>query len=432
MCIFTTLGLTACQRNTLNDSANVDIKNECEEGSIPPEKKRLEDKKLCDFETAAQKIVSQMSLTEKLYQVCMLSVSGKSENEIAAQSFRYPPGAVILFKFNFASEPEAVHRFIGAYEKSFLRNYDANTEDTQTGTYIAPFFATDNEGGKVFRTAEVTTHLPYAFDTARYFSVSEAKNLYTLEAIQLHELRVSMNLAPVCETGDAENGILGKRYFSAASETTSDYAVCFVQSHQDQNIACVLKHFPGSGTADTHRGVSMFAGTYEDLLHMSESFREPLKTASAVMVSHVVVPCLGDKAFCLSAAGIDFLRKEFHYSGIIMSDDIIMKALQPYAKNYSELAYTALMAGCDMILYSAPDFNRLIDNLTEKAQNDPAFEKRLDEAVRTILVGKLKIGLFDTHENGKRYKSEQSFNAEKYYEAKTKAKAILKAKNFDE
>lgn len=378
----------------------------------------------------AVEIAASMSLTEKIYQLLVLSVSGNSLKTVRAGKFRFAPGGVILFKFNFADTAETVYDFITAYEK----NFEANTKKNAPvyAMYIPPFFATDNEGGAVFRTSRVTSHLPFANDIAKNFSPLDAQKLFTLQSHQMAALRLSMNLAPICETGDFTTAVMGKRLFSDDTASVADYTTRFINAHKADGIACVVKHFPGSGNADTHRSASKITGSYNDVVTACESFRAPLRAAQAVMLSHTIVECFDDKPFCLSPAGIDFLKTEFRYDGIVMSDDIIMKALRPYAENYSDLAYHLISAGCDMILYSANDFPLLVDGLLAKAQTDEAFSNRITEAVTTVLRVKLENGLID--ENGEP-RTEESFNknyfdAEYFYDAKEKANRLLLEKNL--
>ena len=217
--------------------------------SVKPSQKEI-------LRQTAREIATKMSITEKIYQVLMLSVSGKTAGEVKAAHFRYAPGAVILFKFNVANTPQKVHAFIVTYQKQFAENARAN---------VPAFFAIDNEGGAVFRTSLITSVLPYASDVAKHFTAAEAETLFAYLARQMKALSISMNLAPVCEAGDEATAVLGKRLFSANTTQVADYATRFVAAHAGENIACVVKHFPGSGHEDTHRAVSKITGSRESL-----------------------------------------------------------------------------------------------------------------------------------------------------------------------
>lgn len=373
--------------------------------------------------------VLHMSLTEKIYQVFMLSVSGSTPSSVVAKNFKYTPAAVILYGFNFTHKPETVRAFIEAYINAFQENHTINTKDSKYYSFgIMPFFATDNEGGKVFRTSKLTSKQPAPFDVASRFSLNEAMDLYSFQASQMQLLGVSMNLAPICEVSNDKKTFLGKRAFSTKANVVSNYSDVFVKAHQDKNIACVLKHFPDTGFDDPHHNISVVEGN--DLLTACKSFYKPLKKASAVMLSHSIIKSIDDKPFCLSKKGIDFLVNNLEYGGIIMSDDIIMKALKPYGKNYSDLAYKLLMAGCDMILYSAPDFNTIIDNLVEKCKSEKDFELRINEAVKKILLAKVKIGLIDLYGENLFYSSSQNFDTRSYIKIKEACDNLIYQKGF--
>ena len=380
-------------------------------GSVKPSQKEI-------LRQTAREIATKMSITEKIYQVLMLSVSGKTAGEVKAAHFRYAPGAGILFKFNVANTPQKVHAFIVSYQKHFAEYARAS---------VPAFFAIDNEGGAVFRTSLITSVLPYASDVAKHFTVAEAETLFAYLARQMKALSISMNLAPVCEAGDEATAVLGKRLFSANTTQVADYATRFVAAHAGENIACVVKHFPGSGHEDTHRAVSKITGSRESLLALCESFRIPLRHAQAVMLSHSIAECLDNKPFCLSPSSVDFLKTEFRYDGLIMSDDIIMKALRPYAKNYVELAYQMISAGCDLILYSASDFNLLVDGLAAKAEQNPLFLSRVTEAVEKILLVKLENGLISAKED---FAADEAFDAQKFYSAKESFGQLLRGKSL--
>lgn len=380
---------------------------------------------------AVKKIVQGMSLEEKIYQLLILPVSGNSKANIRTKHFKYAPGAVILFKFNLANKAESVQNFIFSYVKSFDQQYrETASPHVFRKTAILPFFALDNEGGPVFRTAGITSKVPSAYDVAKNFEAEEAERLYALLAEQMRAMGISMNLAPVCETGNAKTGVLEKRYFSEDAQKVSDFASAFVNAHEKQQIATVLKHFPNSGNDDTHKKASRIDGTYTEFLKSCESFKKPLKNSSGIMLSHSIVTAISELPFCLSKPGIDFLKNNLNYDGLIISDDIVMKALEAYGKTYSDLAFKLLMAGCDFILYSASDFPKLVSELMKKANNEPSFERRVNNAVCKILSTKIKLGLIDNNGNNLLYTYSPPFDAENFYKIKDQCDKILNDKGF--
>lgn len=369
----------------------------------------------------ATEMVSNMSPLEKVYQTLMLPVTGSKASDVNAKNFTYAPGAVILFGFNFAD----VH----ANECcDFLHCY-SNQFKSKSANGIVPFFATDNEGGSVFRTKRLTTVLPYAYTVADRFTCETARALYENQAKQMKLLGLNTNLGPICETGDAETGVLGYRVFSQSPETVSQYAQAQISAMQEQGMLPVVKHFPGSGNTDTHRGVSVVGGDYDTVLEACESFRLPLKSVGAVMLSHTIVPAIDNVPFCMSKKGIDFLKNEFRFQGIIISDDIIMQGLRQYESDVTRLACTLLKAGVDMVLYSASDFYLLAADIEKKAASDPVLSKRIDEAVTKILITKMEYGILETDIPvlyGTGSGRQQTFDWETFNSLKTAGDAMLK------
>ena len=114
------------------------------------------------------------------------------------------------------------------------------------------------------------------------------------------------------------------------------------------------------------------------------------------MISHITVPAIESVPFCFSAKGITLLRNELGFSGLIITDDIVMQALKQNGASPEENAMRALTAGCDMIMCSLSKIYPLIEAIAEKARSNAEFAKRLDEAVLQVLIAKQRAGLIDT------------------------------------
>ena len=108
------------------------------------------------------------------------------------------------------------------------------------------------------------------------------------------------------------------------------------------------------------------------------------------------MPVIEAVPFCFSAKGIALLRNELGFSGLIITDDIAMQALNRNGASPEENAVRAIAAGCDMVMCSLSKIYPLIEAIAEKARTDTAFAKRLDEAVLHVLTAKQKVKLIDT------------------------------------
>jgi beta-N-acetylhexosaminidase len=125
-------------------------------------------------------------------------------------------------------------------------------------------------------------------------------------------------------------------------------------------MAACGKHFPGHGdtSTDSHFELPLVEHP-PDRLRRVEFV--PFKAAIAagvatIMTAHVLVPSLDEKRPASLSRRIvfDLLRDELHYEGVILSDDLEMKAI---AAGYAvpEAAVMAIEAGCDGVLICSGD-----------------------------------------------------------------------------
>ena len=335
---------------------------------------------------------SSMTVEEKASQVLMTGIDGKDAFPgYLLDHFRgVVPGAVLLFKYNIAGSPEGVHDYLESCDRAFL-SLDPRSR---------VLFAIDHEGGDVFRTAGVTSTLPSARFVADHFSPERAEKLYDLSGVQLDSLGIGMNLAPVAECETSFNAaFLGTRAYSERAKIVEIYARAAVRGYKSAGVLTVLKHFPGNGVGDPHTGLPRLNVSRKDLLKKyAVTFKAVLADKpDAVLVSHIVIPSVDRVPFCLSRAGVTgILRESLGFRGVIMTDDIAMAALSRNGYKPKDAAIAALRAGCDMIMISDRNISPIASVIASEARSDPAFAKRLDDAVSRILAMKARAGLMTT------------------------------------
>ncbi|CCD99151.1 glycoside hydrolase family 3 N-terminal domain-containing protein [Bradyrhizobium sp. STM 3809] len=222
-----------------------------------------------------------------------------------------------------------------------------------------PFIAIDDEGGTVERLGPNIglAATPSAAEIARG-SVAAARETYTALAAKLAALHITMNLAPVVDLNtNPANPIIGQRQRSYGSDadTVVRYATAFIQAHRKQGILTVLKHFPGHGssTADSHAGIADVTATWSpaELKPYRRLMRKGL--AGAIMVGHLAnTSRWGGVATQSEGHAIDrLLRRELGYDGVVMTDDLAMKAILD-AKPPAAAAVDAVKAGADIIMFT--------------------------------------------------------------------------------
>ena len=342
---------------------------------------------------AIRQLLSGLSVEEKAAQVLMVSIAGNTapDTKSIAAFKGLVPGAVLLFGYNIAETPQETAAFLESATQS-LRN----AAQTSGHTAIPPLYALDNEGGTVYRTRRITAPLSAAEEIGKNFSLEQTCELYRLLGVQMRELGIHLNLAPVAEARTAETAAaLGTRTFSAEPEQAGQYAAAAVHGMQKAGVLATVKHFPGNGAADLHKGTAALTVDYDTFLNRYCAVFQPSieADAAAVLISHITVPAVEAVPFCFSAKGIALLRRTLGFSGLIITDDIAMKALRQNGASPAENAVRAIAAGCDMVMCSLPNIYPLIEAIAGKARTDTAFARRLDEAAGRVLIAKHRAGI---------------------------------------
>ena len=128
-----------------------------------------------------------------------------------------------------------------------------------------------------------------------------------------------------------------------------------VRTLQQAGLAACGKHFPGHGdtSTDSHEELPLVEHPPDRLRAVEfEPFRAAIEEDVAfIMTAHVFVPSMDEERPATLSSRIvqGLLREELGYQGVILSDDLEMKAL---AKDYdlAESAVLAIAAGCDGVL----------------------------------------------------------------------------------
>lgn len=294
-------------------------------------------------------------------------------------------GGYLFFSYNIAENRQQMQHFT----ESIKRYCDAYG-------VIPPYLAVDQEGGWVTRLKKLNDKLPSNEDVAKNYSVAQAYDLYTAQALQMKDLGFHMNLAPVIEVCTEDNAeFLDGRSYGNFSQVL-DYGRACVNAYENHNIATVVKHFPGNTNTDPHTGLPEITLSKAELEESVKSFKEILKYEPAsILMSHARASAIdsGTPA-CLSSVWItDILRNDYGYNGIIFSDDIFMGALADNGYPPEKAAVMAIEAGIDCIMISEKRFAKAGKVLYKKSLEDEAFSKKIDKAVTRVIKYKLDAGI---------------------------------------
>lgn len=296
-----------------------------------------------------------LSLEEKIGQKILVGFRGQSlsnEPTIKKHLMDGLIGGVILYQSDFQTgtlrnlvEPKQIKDLIS---------------EINSCSKIPPFIAIDQEGGKVSRlnSSNGFPEFPSAKELGNTDDLNKAKEIFSQMAKILAEIGFNVNFAPVldiCLNSDNEVIVKKGRCFSDDPEKVTQFGKIFIESHLDQKILPVAKHFPGHGssTTDSHHEWVDISSSWKRIELKPYEILAKTNKLPAVMIGH-----LFNKHFdpvypaTLSRIWIDeILHKQIGFEGLVFSDDLQMKAI---SDNFSleETIELAFNSGIDILVFS--------------------------------------------------------------------------------
>ncbi|TWP47493.1 glycoside hydrolase family 3 protein [Lentzea tibetensis] len=282
--------------------------------------------------------------------------------------------------------------FIGGDDPGLLSN--GALQAVHAAAKVPLTVAVDDEGGRVQRIEMLDGQIPSARRMTATMAPPAVQELARKRGEALKARGVTMDLAPVLDTSpQPDNTVIGDRSFSADPAVVRTYASAFAAGLRASGVAPVLKHFPGHGNAsgDSHQGTV----TTPPLEQLRGNDLVPYRDIAAygpaaVMVGHLVVPGLtGDLPATLSQSTYELLRKEFAFSGLVMTDDLgAMKAVSARFP-LPEAVLRALTSGADIALWSSGGHvTEVLTRLEQALASGELPAARMDQALRHVLTSK--------------------------------------------
>lgn len=333
-------------------------------------------------EEKVDKLVANMSDADKVGQLMMIGIHGKTLNDDAKFMLNeYRVGGIILFDRNMESKNQV---------KSLIT--DINKTSKSAG--LTPLFiGIDQEGGAVARMEDQLIKVPPAEELGKE-PIEQAVSLAKQSGTELKDLGFNINFAPV-----ADLGLTYGRSFSTNPDDVVRYASAVGKTYDEAGLWYSYKHFPGIGKTDVdlHADTSVVPVSKETLLNEdTKVFVDLIKQSKpntyAIMVSHAMYPQIDpDHPSSLSKAIItDWLRKDMGYNGVVVTDDMDMGAL---AKHYTfgDMAVQSILAGSDILLvcHEYEHMQEAYNGLMKAVKDGRISKERLDESVKRILLMKM-------------------------------------------
>ncbi|MGB2567520.1 glycoside hydrolase family 3 protein [Micromonospora citrea] len=252
--------------------------------------------------------------------------------------------------------------------------------------------AIDEEGGDVTRLAHATGS-PYPGNAAlgAVDDPTLTRQVYAAIGAELAALGVTVDLAPTVDVNTAdENPVIGTRSFGADPARVATHSAAAVEGLQSTGVAACAKHFPGHGAtvADSHHELPTVDAAPAVLRERDLPPFAAVITAGvrAIMTAHIRVPELtGDGPATFSRAVlVDLLRREYGFTGTVITDALEMKGAALAAGGVAPAAVLALAAGADLLCVGAKVDAALVEHVAAEivtAIEDGRLERaRVEEA----------------------------------------------------
>jgi beta-N-acetylhexosaminidase len=304
-----------------------------------------------------------------------------ASSEVKRMIREYGVGHVILFKRN-VDGPEQVAELV--------RELQAVARDA--GHSLPLMVAVDQEGGRVARLAEPWTVWPPMRAVGRIGAEDVARKVGAALAAELSACGIRCNFAPDMDVDtNPKNPVIGDRSFGDDPDLVGRLGASLIRGLQDGGVAACAKHFPGHGDTEVDSHLDLPAVDHpRSRLEEVElpPFRKAIEAGVAsIMTAHVMVRALDDTLpATLSPRVIDgLLRREMKYPGMIVSDDLEMKAV---AKHWGvgPSAVKAAQAGCDLLPVCATIEAQVeaIESLIRAVEDETVSRTSMDDACARI------------------------------------------------
>jgi beta-N-acetylhexosaminidase len=338
--------------------------------------------------------IKELSIQEKVGQMIIIGMDTNYITErIKTMIVKYKIGGIILYRKNFNTYQEML---------TLIRELKQLNKENKLPLLIA----IDQEGGRVNRMPKEILNLPSANQIATKCGVEDVEKSAEIIGKILKQSGYNLNFAPVLDIKRFKNKhAIGDRCYGENKEEVTKYGIAFMKKLQEQGIIPVVKHFPGHGATkkDSHYFLPVIK---EPIEHIEKEdmypFEQAIKSgADAILVGHLLIKNVtGKYPASLSKKFIGkTLRMKYRYNGLIITDDIKMKAIK-FIYGPDLAVRKAFEAGNDIIVFrlNKKEEKRVIEKIVSLVQEGKIKEGRINRSVKRIIKMKQKYEISDEAE----------------------------------
>jgi beta-N-acetylhexosaminidase len=265
------------------------------------------------------------------------------------------PCGLILFQRNCGT-PEQIRTLIGDFKES-----------VGSGEVLVVI---DQEGGRVQRLKPPHwRHMPPARCYGRLYAIDRdmaARAAFAgarLTAAELYDLGISVNTMPVLDVPqEGAHEIIGDRAYGTNPETVIALGHAVMAGCLAGGVLPVIKHVPGHGRAraDSHLALPRIDVEPAELDAVDFRPFRALRHAPLAMTAHVLLPAFDEWRPASVSPVImgQVIRNQIGLTGLVMSDDLGMKAL---GGSFADRARGVIDAGCDVALHCSGNLAEMME-----------------------------------------------------------------------
>jgi beta-N-acetylhexosaminidase len=258
--------------------------------------------------------------------------------------------------------------------------------------------AIDQEGGVVQRLRAPLTEWPDMLSLGSTGDPALTERVGRALGDELAALGIGWDFAPVLDVHtNPDNPVIGNRAFGTTPDAVALHALAFWRGLNAAGLVGSGKHFPGHGDthADSHFTLPVVAHDVERLraVELAPFAAAARAGIDSIMTAHVIYPALDRNWPATLSRRIltEILRGELGFAGVIVSDDLGMKAV---ADRYpiEEIAVSSIAAGADHLLIRQPSERQraAFDALVRAAEARAEIRARVEESAERVLRMKAK------------------------------------------
>ncbi|NYD66175.1 glycoside hydrolase family 3 N-terminal domain-containing protein [Agromyces atrinae] len=336
---------------------------------------------------AVDERLEAMTLEQKIRSMLMLHYPGTDPAPVREFADHVQPGGLILMGDNIGSSEEEVRAFTSALSSDEI---------------FPLLLGIDEEGGDV-------TRLPWDELPAGSTLADSAPELtteaFTARSELLESAGLSVNFGIVADVTADPSSFIYYRVLGHDPASAADRVTRAVQA-ESGHVYSTLKHFPGHGGApgDSHSSIPV-AGASLDEWRATDAVPFAAGIAAGaplVMTAHVAYPAVDSAPASLSAAWHNILRDELEFTGVTITDDMLMLQRNGLAEfaDPVENAIRAIAAGNDMLVYVLPadpgdvdiDLDALVSSVAAAIDSGRISEDAIDASVDRLLCLRFALG----------------------------------------